>query len=208
LKKLNDSTNRDDKVRRDWYREYGGITAPPVDHSGEFLPFHPDVHYNETPPFHGSEREREQRLEEMSQMASGELDYRNVPHFLGNSWEHPGLFIGALENKTHLQIPALNAPNASYLPQLPEGSIVEAPAEVKDGCIQFSKVIYLPGKTSELCLNQSQVAGMIATAAVEGNRDLAFEVIDTDIAITDKTAAKKALEKILKAHADILPHLQ
>ena len=208
LDKLNNSTDRDDMVRRDWYREYGGITAPPVDHSGEFLPFHPDVHYYETPPFHGSESEREQRFEEMRQMASGELDYRNVPHFLGNSWEHPGLVIGALENKTHLHIPALNAPNAGYLPQLPEGSIVEVPAEVKDGCIQFAESIYLPGKTSELCLNQSQLAGMIAQAAVEGNRSLAFEIIETDNAITHKAAANKALAKILKAHADILPQLQ
>ena len=205
INKLGESSNIEDKVIMDWYNEYGGIISPPIDHSGEYLPFHKDMHYYDSPPFHGSESKRKQRFEEMKQMANGELDYKTVPHFLGNSWEHPGLMIGAIENKTFLYINTLNMPNDEYLPQLPKGAIVEVPAEVEDGKVTYKKGILLPGNTIDITLNQCKVSGMVAVAAVEGNRELAFEIIDTDEAITYKTEAKRALERILKAHEDILP---
>ena len=212
INKLNESSNTEDKVIMDWYNEYGGVVSPPIDHSGEYLPFHKDMHYYDSPPFHGSESERKQRFNEMKQMASGELDYKNVPHFLGNSWEHPGLMIGAMvlqaspwENETYLHINTLNVPNDGYLPQLPEGAIVEVPAYVEDGKLTCKKGIILPGNTLDITLNQCKVSGMVAQAAVEGNRELAFEIIDTDEAITYKTEAKRALDRILKAHEDILP---
>ena len=179
--------------------------APPVDHASDFLPYQPDIHYLDRPPFHGSEAEREQRFEEMRRMAAGELDYRDVDHFLGVSWEHPGLLIGALENKTFLHLNALNVPNAGYLPQLPEGAIVEAPADIKDGCVEPVKGIILPEKTIEICLNQCRVAGMIAQAAVEGNRKIIDEIIETDRSITYKAAAALAMNRMLEAHADVLP---
>ncbi|MCL2775222.1 MAG: hypothetical protein FWD71_18020, partial [Oscillospiraceae bacterium] len=116
-----------------------------------------------------------------------------------------GLVIGAIENNADLHLNALNVPNDGCLPQLPEGAIVEVPAEVKNGCIQPAKKIYLPDKTVEICLNQCSVAGMIAKAAVEGNSALAYEIIGIDEAITHKKEAMRALKKMLKAHADILP---
>jgi len=57
----------------------------------------------------------------------------------------------------------------------------------------------------ELCLNQSQAAGMVAQVAVEGNRELAFFIIEADNSISKKVEANYALEWMLDVHADILP---
>ncbi|MCL2775183.1 MAG: hypothetical protein FWD71_17820, partial [Oscillospiraceae bacterium] len=110
-KLFNKIDGRERKILYQWYQEYGAVIAPPIDHASDFLPFHPDVHYPDSPPFHGSENERRRRFEEMRMMASGELDYRNVDHFLSVSWEHPGLVIGAIESNANLHLNALNVPN-------------------------------------------------------------------------------------------------
>jgi len=206
LNKLYESSkhNKDHEIVWQWYEEYGAIAAPPVDHACEFLPYQSNIKYIDTPPFHGSESERLQRIEEMKQMASGELDYRNVDYFLGASWEHPGLVIGAIKKQTFLHLNALNVPNVGYLPQLPEGAIIEVPAEVKDSKIQPYKDIYLPEKTVDICMNQCIVSGMVAQAAVENNYELAKNIIDIDISITHKTAAKNAIKRMIAAHSDIL----
>jgi alpha-galactosidase len=198
------ANNEDSKIMWEWYEQYGAVIAPPIDHASDFLPYQPNIRYYDSPPFHGSESERLQRIEEMKRMASGELDYRSVSYFLGVTWEHPGLVIGAISNKTDYHINCLNIPNDGYLPQLPEGAIVEVPADIRNGCIQAFKGITLPNKTVEVCLNQSQVAAMIAKAAVEGDKELVPKIIDTDIALVDKAAAKRAIKRMISAHADIL----
>ena len=192
------------KVKWELYQQFGAVLAASTEHSCEFLPYRSDVSYYETPPFHGSPEERAERINEMKLMASGELYYGNVPYFLGASWEHPGLVISAVKNKTPLHLNMLNLPNAGMLPQLPTGAIVEVPAVIIDGKIIPAMGITLPDKVVEVCLNQSLVAGMIAQAAVENDRALIDKIIDTDTAITKKAEAKRAMKRILLAHADIL----
>ncbi|MCL2377645.1 MAG: hypothetical protein FWC77_00805 [Defluviitaleaceae bacterium] len=205
LEILRNSADRDSRLRLRWYMEYDAIPALYADHFAEFLPYQPDVHYLYAPPFHGNEAERLQRFEEMRQMAAGKLDYKKVPLFLGHSWEHPGLVAGALTHKTSMHINALNLPNSGCLPQLPDGAIVEVPTKITDGIIQPAKGIMLPEKAANACINQCKVAGMIATAAVQGDEKLALEVVELDRSITEKAAAARALKRILMAHKDILP---
>jgi len=47
-------------------------------------------------------------------------------------------------------------------------------------------------------------AGMIARAAVEKKFTLIDDIVDLDTAITEKAAVKRAMNRILLAHADIL----
>jgi len=205
LEALQNSTNSDSVLKIQWYMDYGAVPATYASHFAEFLPYRPDIHYPDAPPFHGDEAERLQRIEEMRLMATGELDYKNVPSFLGQSWEHPGLVVGALQHKTPLYVNALNLPNMGSIPQLPEGAIVEVPTEIVNGVFQPAMGIVLPKKVADACFNQCQVAEMVATAAVEGNDKLALEIIELDWSISKKAAATRALKRILAAHRDILP---
>ncbi len=197
-------TGREFKVMQKWLYEYGGIAAGVVDHHGEYLPYDKDIHYPSMPPFHGDENERKQRVKELIDIAEGRMAWQDVLLTHG-SWEHPVDVAVALNHRTEVTFDIVNMPNKGYLPQLPEGRIVEVPAFAKDGVITGIKVPVLPEGVAGLCNVISDVNELVAEAAVDGARSLAERAIEMDLAIADKRAAKLALKKMLKAHADLLP---
>jgi len=213
---LKEKTDNESSVTLRWYRKYGALIAPPVDHVGDFLPAQDGVHYLTQPPFHGNAEERARRIDNMKRFADGEVEYgdnmgehaTNIYRQIfvhGASWEHPGLFAVARHRGDNLCLPALNLPNRGYLPQLPADAIVEIPAHLCAGKLEPMSGIMLPSGVVDMCLNQCEVAAIVAKAAVEGDRAAAKTAIEIDQAITHKAAATRALEKILEIHADIMP---
>jgi len=193
----------DIQVFQRWYKQYGAIAAPPVDHAADFLPYQPNVHYLDTPPYHGNAEERMKRVENMKQVANGTLDYRGAECFNHGSWEHPALVAVAIHTKADMYLPILNVPNDNCIPQLPQDAIVEVPVNIAVGKIVPATGIVLPQAVADLCNNQCEVAEMVARAAVQGDRALAFKIIEVDQAITEKAAAARALTRMLAAHEDI-----
>jgi len=191
------------QVKHRWYEQYGAVAAPPVDHVADFLPYQPNIHYLDKAPYHGNAEERAKRVANMKLVADGTLDYRGAECFDHGSWEHPALVAVAIHTKTDMYLPILNVPNKNCIPQLPQDAIVEVPVNITGGKVVPATGITLPKAVADMCVNQCEVAEMVARAAVEGDRALAFKIIEVDQAITEKEAAARALARMLEAHEDI-----
>lgn len=186
-----------------WLNEYGGIVAGHVDHHAEWLPFQSDVQYQVTPPYHGTEAERANRWRELSEIAEGSRDWHDVMKDL--SWEHPVAVAAALSERKTMRFDMVNLVNRGYLPQLPDGRVVEVPIEVANGQVSGLSNIRLPEGVAQMCCEISDVHELVVKAAVEGDRRVAMEAVERDPAITDKRVGMKALDRMLEAHADLLP---
>ena len=186
-----------------WLREYGGIGVSGTGHMGEYLPFDADNSYRDRPPFHGDIEERRRRLKALRAMASGKADWRGL--LAHRSWERPVDMAVALGRREDTDFDMVNIPNEGCLPQLPCGRTVEVPASVRRGELRGRPGLRLPEGVVGICKAVSDVHELVAEAAAKGERRLAERAVEIDPAVTDKTAAMRALDEILKAHSDILP---
>ncbi len=46
--------DHDSRVLTRWLKRYGGVGVSSAGHMAEYLPFEPDLHYADQPPFHGT----------------------------------------------------------------------------------------------------------------------------------------------------------
>ena len=100
---------------------------------------------------------------------------------------------------------ALNIPNAGYIPNLPEGSIVELPGTLNaDGAIgrQFGG---LPEGIAELIRREISVSHLTVDSVVAGDRQLALQALLLDPVIRDMDLAKLILDDYLTVYRQYLP---
>ncbi|MCC2683968.1 MAG: hypothetical protein K0R75_867 [Paenibacillaceae bacterium] len=200
---LPDRQQREFKILRRWLEQYGAVAAGNVNHHAEYLPYQQEVHYRESPPFHGDDAERQRWRDMIRQIGEGRIDWKAL--FERRCWEHPVDMAVLLNNKLAGHVDILNLPNQGYIAALPEGRIVEVPVTVKNGTWQGEIVPEFPEKLRSLLKTVSDVHEMVAEAAVTGNMALALETIEYDPAIVNKTAANKAFRQMVTAHADMIP---
>lgn len=207
IDKIVKNQGRKYKVMARWYREFGAVIAGVVDHHGEFLPHDPDVDYKDSPPFHGNNKERKQLVEGLKAVAAGKISWSKVE--MSSSWEHPVDLAIAREKSKITGFDMVNIPNQGYIPELPEGNIVEVPARVNSSLGVEGKVIgKLPEKVIQICRKISRVHQLTARAAVKGDREVVRKVIESDPAVNYTNLASKALDKMLAAHEDLLPQFK
>jgi alpha-galactosidase len=190
-------------VMRRWLKEYGAVAAGAVDHHAEYLPLQDDIRYTVTPPYHGTEAERRQRLSELQAISAGECDWNDL--FSHGSWEHPVDVALVLTRGESGKVDILNVRNNGAIPQLPNERIVEVPVSLSNGSWTPIVMPSLPPALAELCRTISDVHELIAEAAVKGDAALAHQAVELDPAITDKQAAHIAVDRMLSVHADLLP---
>lgn len=192
--------DRSGDVLRRWLAQYGAVAAAGNDHTGEFLPPQPGVHYHTTSPFHGSGPQREEYWRGLREAAAGTRSWQDVTTIA--SWEHPVDLAVALCSKSPHAMPMLNFPNDGCMPQLPAGRIVEAPVQIDAGIVKGLPVT-LPDGVAKICRAVSDVHELAAEGAARRSRSLLRQAVEIDPAIPDKTAALAALDEMLSAHADI-----
>ncbi|MFC5467330.1 hypothetical protein ACFPPD_01280 [Cohnella suwonensis] len=190
-------------IMREWFHSYGAVAAGAVDHHAEYLPFHPDVHYPITPPYHGTENERMQWLLNLKDIAAGRCGWQDL--FNHGSWEHPIDLAVLLDGGQKDHIDILNVRNEDGIPQLPSDRVVEVPVRVAGGRLEPVILPAFPERLASLLCVVSDVHEFAAAAAATGDIELARKAIFVDPAITDKEAGYSALERMLAAHADLLP---
>lgn len=190
-----------------WLDRFGAINVVGIDHAAEFLPPDPSVPFHAQSPFHGTPEERRQRWNALRDAATGRIDWRPIVNETP-SWEHPVDVAVALHRGENLKVAILNMPNDGSLPQLPEGRIVEMPAEVKKGHVSGLGPIILPDATAAICRCVSDAHELIATGAATGSLKALADAIECDPAIPDKGKALAILPRLLAAHADLLPQFK
>jgi alpha-galactosidase len=100
---------------------------------------------------------------------------------------------------------AVNLPNRGYIPNLPDGAIVEVPGLVSGMGVQGVGVGPLPEPVAELCRREIATVRLGVDAAVHGDRQAALQCLLLDPVITDMDVARKILDDYLETYRDYLP---
>jgi alpha-galactosidase len=138
----------------------------------------------------------------ISQMANGELGISDLRRSDSEGALEIIESIAGADNHYHL---AVNIPNQGYIPNLPEGAIVEVPGLVSGSGVQGIGVGPLPEPIAELCRRETTVARLCVDAAVNGDRQAALQCLLLDPVITDLDVARQVLDDYLEMYRENLP---
>jgi len=100
---------------------------------------------------------------------------------------------------------AVNLPNCGYIPNLPDGAVVEVPGWVSGTGVQGLGVGPLPEGVAELCRREIAVTQLCVDAAVHGDYQTALQCLLLDPVITDLDVARKVLDDYLTTYREYLP---
>lgn len=105
-------------------------------------------------------------------------------------------------NTYHL---AVNLANDGYIPNLPQGAIVEVPGQFSGLGARGVGVGSLPEGVAELCRREISVTQLTVDSVVKGDRQLALQALLFSPGITDLDVAVKVLDDYLVAYKEYLP---
>jgi alpha-galactosidase len=186
------------------FREYGLLPCSVDSHIGEYVPFAKEVTGWHPVPvyFHQGLMARVERL--VTRYGNGES---HVPmHRAGRSAEEVFPIIGAMWTQTPRDINAVNVPNRGYIPNLPEGAIVEVPAVADGDGIAPVVMSEIPEPLAGFMRTQIELQDLVVRAAITGDAALAFEALRRDpLSPADEASCRKIFDEMMVLQADALP---
>jgi alpha-galactosidase len=135
-------------------------------------------------------------------MAKGE---KPIDHLKEVHTERAEILIASMLQNSHSYELAVNIPNRGYIENLPEGAIVEVPADISASGIHGIGIGRLPEPAAELCRRQIAVAEMAVESGVKGSYDLALQALTIDPMMEDPRVARKLLDDYLTAEKEYVP---
>lgn len=196
-------------LTRKMFDAFGLCPGPGDSHLCEYLPWGHDPQtrpwetYNlQLYDWEASEQRREERARVVAAMAVGERPIDGLRHAHS---EGAVELIEAIAGNTNAYIPTVNIPNQGYIPNLPDGIIVEVPAVADAAGLHGLGLDPLPEPIAELCRREAALAGLVVDAAVTGSRELALQALLLDPMISDFGQAEGILNDYLEAYAEWLP---
>ncbi|WP_258083763.1 family 4 glycosyl hydrolase [Thermococcus thermotolerans] len=186
------------------YRTYGLFPSPDDNHIGEYLNFAWHLIPEERKGLKWIERTKKEG-DEVRRLLR--LFLRGlVPKFAFNRFiKFPDVamnVVEGLEGRGKLQ-EAINVPNRGYI-DLPEGTIVEVPAEVSPRGIKPLRV-ELPREALVPLRVQAEIQRLSAEAAAEGNVEKVIKAVLLDPVVHDAEVGLKAMAELMRAHLDMMP---
>jgi alpha-galactosidase len=186
------------------FREYGLLPCSVDSHIGEYVPFAKEVTGWHPVPvyFHQGLMARVERL--VTRYGNGES---HVPmHRAGRSAEEVFPIIGAMWTDTPRNINAVNVPNRGYIPNLPEGAIVEVPATVDGNGVTPTVMPPVLEPLAEFMKTQIELQNLVVKAAITGDPALAFEALCRDpLSPPDEASCRKMFDELMAVQGDALP---
>ncbi len=164
------------------FREYGLLPCSVDSHIGEYVPFAEEVAGWHPVPvyFHQGIGHSMERL--ITRYGNGES---RVPmHRAGRSAEEVFPIIGAMWTDHHRPLNAVNVPNRGYVPNLPDGAIVEVPATVDGKGISPDTVPPILEPLAEFMRTQIELQELVVRAALTGDPEPAYRGAATGPAVT------------------------
>jgi len=194
---------------RKMFEVFGLCPGPGDSHLCEYLPW---GHAPQTKPWEtynlrlynwvAGEQRRKERAQLAAAMAAGEQPIDGLRQVRS---EGAMELIEAIAGNTNAYIPTVNIPNQGYIPNLPDGIIVEVPAVANGAGIHGLGLDPLPEPIAELCRREAALAGLVVDAAVTGSRELALQALLLDPMISDFDQAEGILKDYVEAYAEWLP---
>ncbi len=102
---------------------------------------------------------------------------------------------------------AVNVPNRGLIENLPDETIVEAPATVDAKGVHGVHLGRIPAGFAGLLSNQVAVNELSVEAVLSGSRQLALQAMLVDPVVDNASAAEKALDTILSLQKEFLSYL-
>ncbi len=196
-------------LTRKMFEAFGFCPGPGDSHLCEYLPW---GHDPQTKPWEtynlrlydwaAAEQWRKERTRLAAAMATGEQPIDGLRQVRS---EGAVELIEAIAGNSNAYIPTVNIPNQGYIPNLPDGIIVEVPAVANGAGIHGLGLDPLPEPIAELCRREAALAGLVVDAAVTGSRELALQALLLDPMISDFYQAEGILKDYLEAYAEWLP---
>ncbi len=116
----------------------------------------------------------------------------------------PEMVEAVFYNKHHYH-PQLNIPNQGYIPNLPDGAIVEVPGMISAFGFQGLNFPALPEPIAEMCRRELTLSSMYVDAAYHGDRKLALQAMLLDPMVDDIDTARAILDDLLENNREYLP---
>jgi alpha-galactosidase len=186
------------------FREYGLLPCSVDSHIGEYVPFATDVaKWHPTPVyFHQGVMARVERL--VTRYGEGTS---HVPmHRAGRSAEETFPIIGAVWTGEPRSINSVNVPNRGYVPNLPEGAIVEVPATADGGGVTPEVMPPIAEPLAEFMRVQIELQELVVTSALSGDPAPAFEALRNDpLSPSDEASCRRIFDELRALQADALP---
>ncbi len=186
------------------FREYGVLPCSVDSHIGEYVPFAKEVAgWHPTPVyFHQDLMARVETL--ITRYGDGTS---HVPmHRAGRSAEESFPIIGAMWTGEERRLNAVDVPNRGYVPNLPEGAIVEVPATVGAGGVEPAAMPPILEPLAEFMRDQIEIQELVVKAAVSGDPAPAFEALRRDpLSPPDEASCRRIFDELMACQADALP---
>ena len=190
-------------LSRRLFSAFGLFPATGDGHAGEYVSFAWETSAMKGYDFDGWWTQGDAVKAKLRDVVAGKLP---VGEYIGRtSGERAVQIIDAmLHNKNQYEL-ALNIPNNSCIPGLPEWAIVEVPGVVSSAGIAGISVPELPEGITALLAQQVVVQNLAVEAAIYGDREAALQSLLLDPVVTSYDTAVKILDELLVAHAAYLP---
>lgn len=186
------------------FREYGLLPCSVDSHIGEYVPFAKEIAGWHPVPvyFHQGVMTRVERM--VNRYGKG--DSLIPMHKAGRSVEEVFPVIGAIWSGDARNINAVNVPNRGYVPNLPEGAIVEVPAVADGTGVVASDMPPVIEPLAEFMRTQIELQELVVEAAIKGDPALAFDALRRDpLSPTDEASCRKIFDELMVLQADSLP---
>jgi len=187
---------------------FGQLPSPGDIHIGEFLQFAWEYVGMDGPNFQSRMSKPPKVWEKLARQASGD---EPLDEYLGGrTWADTlaGPLIDGLACNNRKRMPAVNVRNEGYIPNLPDGAIVEVPGIVDANGITPLRVDPLPAGIAAMCMREIGVADLSVEAAVHGDRSAALQCLLADPHLNSVKAAEEILDELLESQADYLPQFK
>ena len=186
------------------FREYGLLPASVDSHIGEYVPFAQEV-----AGWHPVPVEFHRRLcGRIDKLATAYGAGRSLLplHRLGRSGEQAFPIIEALHTGERAYLDAVNVPNRGYVPNLPEGAIVEIPAWTGINNLEPEAVPPIHQPLADFMKTQVEIQDLVVKAALTRDPAPAFEALQMDpLSPADERRCRKMFDELLVAQAAALP---
>ncbi len=186
------------------FREYGVLPCSVDSHIGEYVPFAKEVAgWHPTPVYFHEEVGR--RVERMiTRYGNGQS---HLPmHRAGRSLEEVFPILGSMWADTPRDINAVNVPNRGYVPNLPDGAIVEVPATVDGNGVAPITMPPIDDRLAEFMKTQIELQELVVQSALKGDPALAFDALSRDpLSPKDEASCRKIFDELMALQGDALP---
>ncbi len=186
------------------YKDYGLLATSTDSHVAEYI-YAPNKIKKLEYPFYFF-FSQEWAMRNSVTMSCGD---RNIPipkNLIRKSGELTLPIIESMTTGERVYMGAVNVPNNGYIPNIPDGAMVEVAAYCDGNGIHPITVPPIKDSLADLMKLQIEIQSLVVDAAAKGDRELAFEALIKDPQCPpDKDKARAMFDEMCKRQAKYLP---